>query len=169
MYKRQPLYISGVAAAIGFKMNLFNIGVEGQYRLAALFAAYIGALITLPPVFHIALMLIVAMVVGGAYSGIAGVLKVTRGVNEVISTIMLNAIAISGLIAFLIKEWQEGGQIQIDSSIRVGTKEIPESGIMPNINSWLEVFTREIGKGKELTGFLLVAVAVGIALSLIHI
>ena len=35
-----PLYISGVAAAIGFKMNLFNIGVEGQYRLAALFAAY---------------------------------------------------------------------------------------------------------------------------------
>ena len=102
-----PLYISGVAAAIGFKMNLFNIGVEGQYRLAALFAAYIGALVTLPPVFHIALMLIVAMVVGGAYSGIAGALKVTRGVNEVISTIMLNAIAISGLIAFLIKEWQE--------------------------------------------------------------
>ena len=48
-------------------------------------------------------MLIVAMVVGGAYSGIAGVLKVTRGVNEVISTIMLNAIAISGLIAFFDK------------------------------------------------------------------
>ena len=170
-----PLYISGVAAAIGFKMNLFNIGVEGQYRLAALFAAYIGALVTLPPVFHIALMRIGAMVVGGASSGSAGVLKVGRGVNEVISTIMLNAIAISGLIAFLIKEWQEGGQIQIDSSTRVGTKEIPESGIMPNINSWLEVFTREIGKGKELTGFLLVAVAVGIAyhiiinLSLIHI
>ncbi len=162
-----PLYISGVAAAIGFKMNLFNIGVEGQYRLAALFAAYIGALVTLPPVFHIALMLIVAMVVGGAYSGIAGALKVTRGVNEVISTIMLNAIAISGLIAFLLKEWQEGGRIQINSSTRVGTKEIPESGIMPNINSWLEVFTREIGKGKELTGFLLVAVAVGIAYHII--
>ena len=35
-----PLYISGVAAAIGFKMNLFNIGVEGQYRMAAIFAAY---------------------------------------------------------------------------------------------------------------------------------
>ena len=157
-----PLYISGVAAAIGFKMNLFNIGVEGQYRLAALFAAYIGALVTLPPIFHIGLMLIVAMAVGGAYSGIAGVLKVTRGVNEVISTIMLNAIAISGLIAFLVKEWQEGGEIQIDSATRVGTEQIPESGIMPNINGWLEIFTREIGKGKELTGFLLVAVGVGI-------
>lgn len=157
-----PLYISGVAAAIGFKMNLFNIGVEGQYRLAALFAAYIGALVTLPPVFHIGLMLLVAMVVGGAYSGIAGVLKVTRGVNEVISTIMLNAIAISGLIAFLVKEWQAGGEIQIDSATRVGTDQIPESGIMPNINSWLEIFTREIGKGKELTGFLLVAVVIGI-------
>ena len=157
-----PLYISGVAAAIGFKMNLFNIGVEGQYRLAAIFAAYIGALVTLPPIFHIGLMLIVAMAVGGAYSGIAGVLKVTRGVNEVISTIMLNAIAISGLIAFLVKEWQEGGEIQIDSATRVGTEQIPESGIMPNINSWLEIFTREIGKGKELTGFLLVAAGVGI-------
>ena len=157
-----PLYISGVAAAIGFKMNLFNIGVEGQYRLAALFAAYIGALVTLPPIFHIGLMLIVAMAVGGAYSGIAGVLKVTRGVNEVISTIMLNAIAISGLISFLVKEWQEGGEIQIDSATRVGTEQIPESGIMPNINGWLEIFTREIGKGKELTGFLLVAVGVGI-------
>ncbi len=157
-----PLYISGVAAAIGFKMNLFNIGVEGQYRLAAIFAAYIGALVTLPPIFHIGLMLIVAMAVGGAYSGIAGVLKVTRGINEVISTIMLNAIAISGLIAFLVKEWQEGGEIQIDSATRVGTEQIPESGIMPNINSWLEIFTREIGKGKELTGFLLVAAGVGI-------
>ena len=157
-----PLYISGVAAAIGFKMNLFNIGVEGQYRLAAIFAAYIGALVTLPPIFHIGLMLIVAMAVGGAYSGIAGVLKVTRGINEVISTIMLNAIAISGIIAFLVKEWQEGGEIQIDSATRVGTEQIPESGIMPNINSWLEIFTREIGKGKELTGFLLVAAGVGI-------
>lgn len=162
-----PLYISGVAAAIGFKMNLFNIGVEGQYRLAALFAAYIGALVTLPPVFHIGLMLIVAMAVGGAYSGIAGVLKVTRGVNEVISTIMLNAIAISGLIAFLVKEWQAGGGFQIDSATRVGTEKIPESGIMPNINSWLEIFTREITKGKELTGFLLVAVAVGIVYHII--
>ena len=158
-----PLYISGVAAAIGFRMNLFNIGVEGQYRLAAIVAAYVGASVSLPAFFHIALILIVAMLVGGAYAGVAGVLKVSRGVNEVISTIMLNAIAISGLIAWLVREWQAGGTVDATgANLGIGTEPIDESGLIPNINSWLELFTREIGKGKELTGVLLVAVAVGI-------
>ncbi len=158
-----PLYISGVAAAIGFRMNLFNIGVEGQYRLAAIVAAYVGASVSLPAALHIALILLVAMLVGGAYAGVAGVLKVTRGVNEVISTIMLNAIAISGLIAWLVREWQAGGSVDsTGANLGVGTEPIDESGLIPNINSWLEVFTREIGKGKELTGVLLVAIAVGI-------
>ncbi len=158
-----PLYISGVAAAIGFRMNLFNIGVEGQYRLAAIVAAYVGASVSLPGVLHVGLILVVAMLVGGAYSGVAGVLKVTRGVNEVISTIMLNAIAISGLIAWLVREWQAGGSVDATTSnLGVGTEPIDESGLIPNINSWLEVFTREIGKGKELTGVILVAIVVGI-------
>ena len=158
-----PLYISGVAAAIGFRMNLFNIGVEGQYRLAAIVAAYVGASVSLPAFFHIALILIVAMLVGGAYAGVAGVLKVSRGVNEVISTIMLNAIAISGLIAWLVREWQAGGTVDATgANLGIGTEPIDESGLIPNINSWLELFTREIGKGKELTGVLLVAVAVGV-------
>tara|TARA_Y100000768_G_scaffold366049_2_gene327885 strand:+ start:304 stop:1431 length:1128 start_codon:yes stop_codon:yes gene_type:complete len=158
-----PLYISGVAAAIGFRMNLFNIGVEGQYRLAAIVAAYVGASVSLPGVLHVGLILLVAMLVGGAYSGVAGVLKVTRGVNEVISTIMLNAIAISGLIAWLVREWQAGGSVDATATnLGVGTEPIDESGLIPNINSWLELFTREIGKGKELTGVFLVAVAVGI-------
>ena len=158
-----PLYISGVAAAIGFRMNLFNIGVEGQYRLAAIVAAYVGASVSLPAFFHVALILLVAMLVGGAYAGVAGVLKVTRGVNEVISTIMLNAIAISGLIAWLGPEWQAGGSGDASgANLGVGTEPIEESGLIPNINSWLELFTREIGKGKELTGVLLVAIAVGV-------
>ena len=42
-----PLFISGIAAAIGFRMNLFNIGVEGQYLLAALVAAEVGGVVSL--------------------------------------------------------------------------------------------------------------------------
>ncbi|MFN2487557.1 MAG: ABC transporter permease, partial [Acidimicrobiia bacterium] len=106
-----PLYIAGVAVAIGFRMNLFNIGVEGQYLLAALVAAHLGAMVNLPGVLRIVWILVVAMAVGAAYSGFAGVLKVTRGINEVISTIMLNAIAISGIVAYLVREWQAGGAI----------------------------------------------------------
>ena len=59
-----PLYISGIAAAIGFKMNLFNIGVEGQYLMGAFFAAAAGGAIDLPPGIHVLFILLVAMTVG---------------------------------------------------------------------------------------------------------
>ncbi len=137
-----PLFISGIAAAIGFRMNLFNIGVEGQYLLAALVAAAVGGAVHLPAPLHIALILVVAMTVGGAYSGVAGVLKVTRGINEVISTIMLNAIAISGLIVAGLKAWQAGGAVG-GNVTRVGTAEIDKSGRIPNLNGIVEVFTRK--------------------------
>lgn len=154
-----PFYLSAVAAAIGFRMNLFNIGVEGQYMLAFLVAAQVGSMVALPSVMHIPLIMIVAMLVGGAWSGIAGVLKTTRGVNEVVSTIMLNAIAVSGLIAWLQREWQAEREVLTASAL--GTEPIGESGQLPTINGIVEIFTREIGLGKELTGMLLVAILVG--------
>ncbi len=152
-----PLYLSGVAAAIGFRMNLFNIGVEGQYLLAAFFAAVVGAAIELPPVLHVGVILVIAMFSGAVYAGIAGVLKVTRGVNEVISTIMLNSIAVGGLIAWLIREFED-----TESTTNLGTKPIADSGRVPDLNGFVEIFTREIRGGRELTGLLILAVIVGI-------
>ncbi len=151
-----PLYLSAVAVAIGFRMNLFNIGVEGQYILAAIIAAKVGAEISLPPVLHVTVIIITAMVVGAFWSGIAGVLKVTRNVHEVISTIMLNAIAVSGVVSYLLGVWDVP-----DESLDTALPAIPESGWMPPLNNIVELFTREIKRG-ELWGFLLVAVAVGI-------
>lgn len=155
-----PLYLSAVAAAIGFRMNLFNIGVEGQYLFAFIVAAQVGALLSLPSILHIPLILITAMLVGGLFSGIAGVLKVTRGVNEVISTIMLNSIGVAGLIAALQARWQP--EQENFTATTLGTAPVDETGLLPNINGLLEIFTREIGQGVELTGMLFVAVAVGI-------
>ena len=154
-----PLFISGIAAAIGFRMNLFNIGVEGQYLLAALVAAQVGGVISLPAPLHVAVILLVGMSVGATYSGVAGVLKVTRGISEVISTIMLNAIAISGLIVAGLKLWQaeSGGNVT-----RIGTDPIPKSGRIPNLNRIVEIFTRDIGRDRRLTGVLVVAIAVGV-------
>ena len=96
-----PYYIAGVAVAIGFKMNLFNIGSNGQYLLAALIAGWAGAEVSLPPVLHVAFVFLVAVTVGGTWALIAAILNVTRNVNVVIGTIMLNYIAI-GLSAFLL-------------------------------------------------------------------
>ena len=152
-----PLYLSAVACAIGFRMNLFNIGVEGQYILAAFAAAAIGAEIDIWGPINIALILIIAMVVGALWSGLAGLLKVTRGVNEVISTIMLNFIAVGGLVAALLPK-----VIADPRATNQGTTPLPASSHLPHLNSWLEIFTRDITKGRRLTGVLLIAVVVGI-------
>src|SRR3954452_5288972 len=57
------LYLSALAVAIGFRMNLFNIGVDGQYRLGVFAAALVGGEIALPKPLHILVMMVVAMVV----------------------------------------------------------------------------------------------------------
>jgi ABC-type uncharacterized transport system permease subunit len=98
------LYLSGAAAAIGFRMNLFNIGVEGQYRIAGLFAGAFAGMGLLPGKLNVVAAILVAMLVGAIWAGIAGALRVWRGVSEVISTIMLNSIA-GSLIGFLLVKW----------------------------------------------------------------
>lgn len=153
-----PLYVSGLAVAIGFKMGLFNIGVEGQYRLAGLLAAAAGAAVALPAPLHIALIVVVAMAVGAAWAGIAGVLKVTRGVHEVISTIMLNFIA-TGLGAYLLAAYLEEDRGPQD--LITATPRIPPSGRFPSLNRLLGVFGIE--PGGELFGFVIVSILVGLA------
>jgi ABC-type uncharacterized transport system permease subunit len=123
-------YLSAVAVAIGFKMNLFNIGVDGQYRLAAMIAAAVGGAVALPPVLHIGLIIVVAMSVGAFWAGIAGLLKITRGVSEVISTIMLNFIA-TGIVAFLLSP--DRLAVSVAGSNNIGTKPLPPSGQMPGL------------------------------------
>jgi general nucleoside transport system permease protein len=159
--KATPLYLAGLAAAIGFKMNLFNIGVEGQYRLAALLATAAGAAVHLPAVLHVAFVLAVAITVGSAWSGVAGLMKVTRGVNEVIATIMLNAIAVSGL-SYLLTTYllDKSPEAQLDLDTR--TKALPKSAWFPNLDRVVEGPIRELKSGMHLYSFVLVAVVVGV-------
>lgn len=145
-------YLAAVAVAVGFKMNLFNIGVDGQYRLAALFAAYVGGHIALPPVLHVAVIIVVAMVVGGLWAGVAAVLKNRRGVSEVISTIMLNYVA-TGIIAFLLAPDKFAELVA--GSNNIGTKPIPPSGQLPG-------FDVVPGSSSPIYGAIVLAAAVGI-------
>ena len=148
-------YLSALAVAIGFRMNLFNIGVDGQYRLAAFCAAVVGGSFSLPKPLHILVIVVVAMLVGAMWAGVAAALKVTRGVSEVISTIMLNAIATS-LIAFMLGKVA----VEVAGSNNIGTEPIDESGAFPGVSlipdSELKVY-----------GFIFVALAAGIAYSVV--
>jgi simple sugar transport system permease protein len=157
-----PYYVAGVAVAIGFKMNLFNIGVDGQYRLAALLAAAAGAAVSLPAVLHVGLIMVVAMAVGGAYAAIPGVLKVTRGVNEVVSTIMLNFIA-TGLSAYLLSVYLRDES----SGLVTGTEPLPDSGRLPPLNGLLEDLGFHLPQGVVLRSFLPFAVLIGIVFYLV--
>ncbi|MFD5558930.1 ABC transporter permease [Streptomyces sp. NPDC127068] len=148
--KATTYYLAGIAVAIGFRMNLFNIGVDGQYRLAAFVAALLGGALTAPGWLAIPLMILCAMAVGALWASIAGILKVTRGVSEVISTIMLNAIA-TAVIGYLIQPEQLG---QLDKAgTLVSTTPLPES-------SWFFAF--DAGPAGEVWGFVLVAILVGV-------
>jgi simple sugar transport system permease protein len=151
-----PYYVAGCAVAVGFKMNLFNIGVDGQYRLAALFAAAAGAAVDLPAVLQVSLIMLVAIGVGGAYAAIPGALKVTRGVNEVVSTIMLNFIAV-GITAYLLANNFRNEEVTLQAE----TKPLPASGRLPSMNGLLEKIGIDLPR--PLTGFLPFAILVGIA------
>ena len=143
-------YIAGVAAAIGFKMLLFNIGIDGQYRMGAFFGAVVGAAVSLPPVLHVLVIVITAMIAGGLWAAIAGYLKVRRGISEVISNIMLNFIA-AAILYYLITPSMLG--TLPEGSQNAQTFPIPKSGQMPTIKAF----------DGEIYTFLFVAIAVGIA------
>ena len=90
-----PLILCGLAVAFAFRCGMFNIGGQGQYfagsYAALIFGSYWGGI---PGPAHIILCIVLAIVAGAAWGGIAGFLKATTGAHEVISTIMLNWIAI---------------------------------------------------------------------------
>jgi simple sugar transport system permease protein len=147
-------YLAGVAVAIGFRMGLFNIGVDGQYRLGALMGGVVGGaavLDWLPGPLRILLIVLVGMLAGAAWSSLAGLLRVTRGVSEVISTIMLNFIA-GGIIAYLVNENRLG--VRPEGSNVVATPLIPRDSWLPSIP-----FSDEV----HVFGFSVVAVIVGVA------
>jgi general nucleoside transport system permease protein len=90
-----PLILTGLAVAFAFRCGLFNIGGQGQYLIGSYAAVWVGSSFAgMPAVPHILLAVVAATLAGAVWAGIAGLLKATVGAHEVISTIMLNWVAI---------------------------------------------------------------------------
>lgn len=101
--KSCPLLLAGLAIAVSFQAGVWNIGVEGQLLMGALTMAALGTHnLPLPAGLTLAVYLVAAAAAGAGWAGIAGQLKLRRNVNEVISTIMLNFMAL-GLISYLVQ------------------------------------------------------------------
>ncbi|MFM1650882.1 ABC transporter permease [Brevibacillus sp. B_LB10_24] len=120
-----PLIFTGLAVAFAFRTGLFNIGAEGQFIMGMVSSVCVGAMLDLPFYIHVPLALIVGGVVGGLWGAIVGYLKSVRGVHEVITSIMLNWVALyfSNYIlkTFLVPEGQQRSRdIHESASISIG-------------------------------------------------
>jgi general nucleoside transport system permease protein len=90
-----PLILTGLAVAFAFRAGLFNIGGNGQFIVGSIAAVWVGSSFAgMPSFLHIVLAVVAACAAGAFWAGIAGFLKATTGAHEVISTIMLNWIAV---------------------------------------------------------------------------
>jgi general nucleoside transport system permease protein len=134
-----PLVLTGIAVAFAFRCGLFNIGGQGQYWVGFIAALYVGThLEGLPRPLHILLAILAAIVFGGIWGGIAGILKATVGAHEVITTIMLNWIAIfGGRYLFEIGGPLQGPQESIPRSAEVfeSTELWPIWGSLPALHA----------------------------------
>jgi len=129
LIRTTPLILVGLAVAFAFRAGLFNIGGQGQYVVGTIAAVWVGSEFSgMPGFLHIVLAIVAACAAGAFWAAIAGFLKATVGANEVISTIMLNYIALwIGVYLFSL-----GGPLQNnrDASLPV-SNDVVESARLP--------------------------------------
>ena len=89
-----PLVLTGLSVTFAFRAGLFNIGGDGQFLAGALTSVYVGFSLDIPAALHLPLALAAGVAAGALWGGIAGVLKARTGAHEVITTIMLNFVAL---------------------------------------------------------------------------
>ena len=155
-----PLYIAGIAVAFAFQAGVFNIGVEGQYFVGGFVAALVGIYLKLPPIIHIPLVVIAAMVGGALWAAVPALLKVGRGVHEVITTIMFNSIAIY-LLNYLVNKPFSG--IELGESLEPQMKAIAETALFGRLNGFFQALGWNIGDHVYLDYSLIVAIVMGVA------
>ena len=128
-----PLIFSALAVSICFKAGLFNIGVEGQYLVAMVTAAWAEIeLGFLPGPILVPTVLVAAMLGGMAWAAVPGILKVKTGAHEVVTTIMMNGIAVS-LLAWAINFPLKFTNAPEGQNVDLRTDQFPEHGLVGDL------------------------------------
>ncbi|WP_420641334.1 ABC transporter permease [Candidatus Leptofilum sp.] len=129
--KATPLILGGLAVAFAFKAGLFNIGGQGQLLLGAIIAGAVGFSLTgLPFIIHMPLALLIGGLMGGLFAAIAGALRAYTGAHEVITTIMLNFVAINITDYLADGPWKDTGIVARTPAIQESAA-IPIWGTLP--------------------------------------
>lgn len=111
--KATPLILVGLACSVAFRMKLWNIGAEGQFFIGAFGATAVVLTPLLPPEtspwIFIPVMMVAGMAAGALWAFVPGFLKARYNVNEIITTLMMNYIAVAWNNYFIFAVWSEGG------------------------------------------------------------
>ena len=152
MYRATPLIFTGLAVALAFQCGLFNIGGEGQMVMGGFAITWIGfTFVKLPAFLMIPLCILGGAAAGAMWAAIPGYLKARRGVHEVVTTIMLNWIAVA-FAQYLTMAFKPG-----DSWIP-HTHKIAESAQLSRIGEYLNVVGIDFPKSNLLNTAVLLAV-----------
>ena len=134
-----PLIFAALAVAVCFKGGLFNIGVEGQYLVAMVTAAWAElSLGFLPGPILVVAVLIAAMLGGMIWAAVPGILKVKTGAHEVVTTIMMNGIAVS-LVAWAINFPLKFTEAPEGQNVDLRTDQFPDEGLVGDFGQYFGV------------------------------
>lgn len=155
LFLATPLIFTGLAVMVAFRCGLLNIGAEGQLYVASFATAWVGIVFggtvvnvfgadvnyswfSLPAILLVPLCILTAMVVGGIWGAIPGILKAKFGSHEVINTIMLNFIAIS-LVSYLTQY-----HYKVAGDPILQTAPIGEAAYIPQLNQFLPFIPADV-------------------------
>ncbi|HEU5205806.1 MAG TPA: ABC transporter permease, partial [Candidatus Limnocylindrales bacterium] len=134
LVKATPLILTGLACSLAFRMRLWNIGAEGQFLLGAWGASAIVLAPVLPPgtpgIVLIPVMMAAGALAGAVWGFIPGVLRARLGVNEIITSLMLNYVALFWVQYWVFGPWSEGGFQQ--------TEQFPRDAWLPRLTDFSE-------------------------------
>ena len=165
LFKATPLIFSGLAVALSFRANVWNIGVEGQYYVGAFAAAWVGFSIAgLPGAIHLPLAILAALLGGALWALLPIGLKLRRGAHEVITTIMMNYIAAALVLYLLADVFRDPAQA---GTPRVRTPEFPPGARPPLLRPLLEAAGLHIPEHSALNWFLLLAIVLCVAAAVV--
>jgi len=165
LWRSTPLILTGLAFAIPFRAGLINIGAEGQFLMGGFASGVVGYYFTsLPGFIHLPFAILAGVTAGALWGGLSGFLKAKLNVNEVISTIMLNHIAIALTINYGINRLRQSTRQATppieNSAALLRFKEMPNHAILSKF-PFIEMFA---DPGIRLHINFIIAIIVGIIL-----
>ena len=147
LVKAVPMILTGLAISFAYKCKLVNLGAEGQLFMGAIAATWLGlSVANVPPVLAIILVSLFSFLAGALYAFIPGILKAKLNVNEIITGLMLNFLALY-LLSYLVEgPWKDPGSLIPKSSVIAASAQLP----------------RLLGGGNRLHIYLFVALALAV-------